>query len=48
MKKSQNIPVWLIKMVLARHFATVRFAEEAGREKECCCNNYDLTAAPYF
>jgi len=47
MKKSQNIPVWLSKMVLAWHFATGKFAEEAGRVEECS-NNYDLTGAPCF
>jgi hypothetical protein len=36
MKKNQNMPAGLSKMILAQHFCTV------AREE---CNKYDLTAA---
>jgi hypothetical protein len=33
MKKSQNMPVWLSKMVLAQHFCAV-FAEAGNRHSK--------------
>jgi hypothetical protein len=32
MKKSKNMPIWLIKMVLAKHFA--QFAEAGKRHSQ--------------
>jgi hypothetical protein len=37
MKKSQNMPVWLNKMVLAQHFLT-HFAEAGESKLNTCCS----------
>jgi hypothetical protein len=52
-KKNQNIPAWLSKMLWPSIFAKCLEASE-GTEKVCApatreeCNNYDLTTSPCF
>jgi hypothetical protein len=52
MKKSQNMLVWLCKMVLTQHFfhCFVRLVKGPALPNTCQkeCNKYDLTAALCF
>jgi hypothetical protein len=46
MKKSQNMRVWLSKMVLASIFAQLKGGARHNTGEEC--NKYDLTPDPCF
>jgi hypothetical protein len=50
MKKSENMPVWLRKMVLAQNNSTDAMPGKKAQQQTLCtcrkeCNKYDLTAA---